>query len=288
VLIMWGMRDAPLLWFAALRALLAGLFLLAAALLPRHRATATALPRGAVTWALVGVLALMNVTLAFGAMFSSTRGLATGAAAVLSNAAPLLVVLPAWWLYSERPRTIEVGGVALGLGGLLLVAAPAGLGRGAGLALLAAVGITAGALLARRLAEVDLLALGAWQFLLGGVALSGVAAFVEGPPTDIAWSVRFAAVLLALSLGATALPYVLWFGELRRASLTSVTAWTLLVPVVGVLFGVTLLGERVTLTEGLGDTIVIAALLLVTHSSRAGRRRPVTTIDTGSGRQHHD
>ena len=272
VLITWGLRDVPVLWFAALRALVAGLFLFAALLLAGRRTDATVLPRRADTWGLIGVLALTNVTLTFGAMFASTGGLATGAAAVLSNSAPLLIVLPAWWLYSERPRAIEVAGAAIGFGGLLLVAAPAGLGRGAGLALLAAAGITAGALLARRLSDVDLLALGVWQFLLGGTALSVVAAVTEGPPTTITWSARFITVLLVLSTGATALPYVLWFGELRRASLTSVTAWTLLVPVVGVAFGVAILGERVTLMEGLGDVIVIAALLLVVQSSRAARR----------------
>lgn len=273
VLITWGMRDAPLLWFAALRAFVAGLLLLVTLLLSGRRADVTTLPRGPATWGLIGVLALMNVTLAFGAMFSSTGGLATGTAAVLSNSAPLLVVLPAWWLYSERPRIVEVVGSAIGFGGLVLVAAPAGLGRGAGLALLAAAGITVGALLARRLADVDLLALGAWQFLLGGAALSVVAAVTEGPPTAISWSARFIIVLLVLSAGATALPYVLWFGELRRASLTSVTAWTLLVPVVGVAFGVAILGERVTPMEALGDAFVVAALLLVTHSSRAAHRQ---------------
>jgi probable blue pigment (indigoidine) exporter len=272
VLILWGMRDASVLWFAALRALVAGLFLLGALLLSSRRGDATVFPRRGGTWGLIGALALTNVALTFGAMFAGASGLTAGAAAVLSNSAPLLVVLPAWWLYAERPRAVEIAGVALGFGGLVLVAAPTGFGRGAGLAVLAAVGITAGALLARRLTDVDLLALGMWQFLLGGTALSVVAAVTEGPPTTITWSARFLTVLLVLAAGATALPYVLWFGELRRASLTSVTAWTLLVPVVGVAFGVALLGERVTLMEWLGDAIVIAALLLVIQSSRAAHR----------------
>lgn len=272
VLITWGMRDASVLWFASLRALVTGLLLLAVLLIAGREANATVLPRRAGTWGLICVLALTNVALTFGAMFASTSGLTSGAAAVLSNSAPLLIVLPAWWLYAERPRAVEIAGVALGFGGLVLVAAPTGLGGGAGLAVLAAAGITAGALLARRLTDVDLLALGVWQFLIGGTVLSVVAVVTEGPPTTITWSARFITALFVLSAGATALPYVLWFGELRRASLTSVTAWTLLVPVVGVAFGVAVLGERVTLMEGLGDAIVIAALLLVIQSSRAAHR----------------
>ena len=265
-LVMWGMLDAPVLWFAALRALVAGAALLVATLITgRH---SRVFPRGPAAWGLIGVLAATNVTVAFAAMFASVTGVTTGVAAVLSNSTPLLVALPAWWLFGERPRFAEIAGVALGFGGLLLVAVPSGGGRGAGLALTAALGIGAGALLARRSAGVNLLALGAGQFLLGGVALAAVAALVEGPPT-ISWSARFIAVLAVLALVATALPYLLWFTELRRASITSVTAWTLLVPVVGVALGVVLLGERLTFAEGIGDAIVVAALALVAYANRA-------------------
>jgi probable blue pigment (indigoidine) exporter len=271
VLIRWGLRDAPVLWFAALRALLAGAALLAAALWAPGKRRERLVLHGASAWALTGVLALMNVTVAFGAMVASTTGTTTGVASVLANAQALLVVLPAWWLFGERVRAGELAGVALGFGGLVLVAAPSGAGRGAWLALLAAVGITAGALLARLLADIDVLVLGAWQFLVGGAVLAGAAVLVEGAPV-ISWTPRFTAALAALALAATALPYVLWFAELRRASLTAVTAWTLLVPVAGVVLAVVVLGEGVTLLEGAGDAIVVVALVLVARSGRAAAR----------------
>lgn len=50
----------------------------------------------------------------------------------------------------EQPRVLEIIGVAIGFGGLTLIVGPAGGGRGAWLALLAAATIAAGALLARR------------------------------------------------------------------------------------------------------------------------------------------
>ena len=266
VLVVVGMRDAPLLWFAALRALVAGVALLAATILSGH--ASRRLPRGGGAWGLIVVLALTNVAVAFGAMFASVTGATTGVAAVLSNSTPLLVVLPAWWLYGERPGVAVSVGIALGFGGLLLVAAPAGGGRGAALALAAAVGITTGALLARRLSGVDLLALGAGQFLLGGAVLALIALLVDGPPTAITWSVRFVVVLAVLGLATTALPYLLWFTELQRASLTSVTAWTLLVPVIGIVFGAVVLGERLSLAEGRGNAVVLAALAVVTYANR--------------------
>jgi probable blue pigment (indigoidine) exporter len=271
--IAWGLRDAPVLWFATLRALLAGVALLAAAVLMPPRATGRTVPRDAGTWTLVVLLAVTNVTVAFAAMFAAATGVTAGVASVLANAQPLLVILPAWWLFGERPRLPEVLAVAVGFSGLMLVAVPSGGGRGAGLAVLAAVAITAGTLLARWLAGVDLLALGAWQFLLGGAGLAVAAAVVEGPPTVIVWTGRFTMAVVTLAVAGTALPYVLWLAELRRASLTAVTAWTLLVPVAGVVLGVVVLRQGVGAVELVGDAIVVAALILIVWSARAAQRR---------------
>jgi probable blue pigment (indigoidine) exporter len=73
-----------------------------------------------------------------------------------------------------------------------------------------------------------------------------------------------------LALPGTALPYVLWFSELRRASITAVTSWTLLVPVVGVVLGVLVLGESWSARQVAGTALVVAAMVLVVNS---GRRR---------------
>ena len=54
-----------------------------------------------------------------------------------------------------------------------------------------------------------------------------------------------------------------WFIEVQRASLASVTAWMLLVPVVGVVLGVLVLGERLTGWTAAGVLIVLASLVVV-------------------------
>lgn len=59
-------------------------------------------PKLAAGWTIIAALDVVNVSLAFGAMFVGIAGLATGTAAVLANAQPLLILLPAWWLYGER------------------------------------------------------------------------------------------------------------------------------------------------------------------------------------------
>lgn len=264
LLLEWGIRGATVLWFVTWRALLAGVALLAVGALSRRRNADSSPPLTAGTWGLIGVLAVMNVTLAFAAMAQSTLSLTTGIAAMLANAQPLLVILPAWALFGEKPRPVEVTGVALGFGGLIVIALPSGGGHGAGLALLAAVGVTVGALLARRLADVDVLMLGAWQYLLGGLMLALMAAVIEGPPT-MGMPASSVAALVTLALAGTAVPYVLWFTELRRASITAVTSWTMLVPVIGAALGVVVLRESPSGAEIIGAAAVLVALAVVAY-----------------------
>lgn len=160
VTIRWGLRDAPVLWFATLRALVAGVALVALGN-AQHRPR----PSGRRAWGLIFALAMVNVTVAFAAMFAGVAGLATGTAAVLANAQPLLVLLPAWWLYGEAVTARTALGLTVGFFGLVVVALPGGGGSGAWLSILAAVGITSGTLLAPRLASVDLVQASAWHFL---------------------------------------------------------------------------------------------------------------------------
>ena len=272
-----GLDAAPVLWYAALRALLAGGALLAWAVVRRRP---LALPRTA--WPLVGWLGLVNVAVAFAAMFAGTAGIATGVAAVLANAQPLLIVAPAWALYRERPSRWALPGLTLGFAGLVLLTAPGGLGGGAGLSLLAAAAVTAGTLLARRLTGVDLVTASGWQFAVGGLLLTGAALAVDGGPGQIRWTTGFVVALLFLGLPGTALAFLWWFTEVRRAPLGVLTAWTLLVPVFGVVAGALLLGERPegwVPTGGLalalvGTAVVLAAGARTARVAANPQRRP--------------
>lgn len=257
----WGLRDAPLLWFAAFRALLGGTALAAVAAVQRRP-----LPRSARTWGRIGALGLVNVSLAFGAMFAGIAGLATGTAAVLSNAQPLLILLPAWWLYGERVSARAGIALVAGFGGLLVVAVPGGGGQGALLSLLAAGAVTAGTLMVRHLGDVDVVVASAAHFLFGGLALAAAAFAVEGVPV-IAWTPRFVAILAFLGLIATAATTLAWFVETQRCPVSSLTPWMFLVPVFGILIGL-VVGERPGLWTVTGVALVLVSMriALTRHS----------------------
>lgn len=266
VAIRWGLRDAPVLWFATLRSLIAGGALLGVAAAQHRR-----LPQGWGAWQLIGLLALANSGMAFAAMFAGVAGLATGTAAVLANAQPLLILLPAWWLYGERLTVRTSVGLALGFAGLLLVAVPAGGGKGAWLSILAAAAMTAGTLLARRLAATDVVQAAGWHFVIGGVGLAALAAAVEGAPR-IDWTLRFVVALGFLALVGTALAFWAWFTEALRAPLAPLAAWTFLTPVFGVAFAFAAGAGTPGGWTATGLTLVLGALWVVLRSSAPTRR----------------
>ena len=118
----WGARGGSTLWFVTWRALIAGLALLFGVALHRRRRGDRAAKWSLSMWGLVGALAILNVTVAFAAMAASvTRGDDRGGVGA-RECSSFAGGLPAWWLFGERPRVIEIVGVALGFGGLMLVA----------------------------------------------------------------------------------------------------------------------------------------------------------------------
>lgn len=256
VAIDWGLRDAPVLWFAALRSLLAGAALTVLGAVQRRP-----LPTGARSWSLIVLLAVTNAGVAFAAMFAGVSGSATGTAAVLANAQPLLVVLPAWWLYGERVTVRTGAALVVGFTGLVIVAVPAGGGKGAWLSILAAA-ITAGTLLARRLAGTDVVQAAGWHFLIGGAGLTVFATAVEGLPR-IAWSPRFVLALAFLALVGTALAFWAWFTETLRAPLAPLAAWTFLTPVFGVAFAFMAGADFPAGWTAAGLALVLASLLVM-------------------------
>lgn len=257
VAIEWGLRDAPVLWFAALRAVVAGGALLALAGVRR-----TPGPSGMRSWVWIAILGLVNVTVAFAAMFGGVAGLATGTAAVLANAQPLLILLPAWWFYGEAISARTAVALAVGFVGLALVAVPGGGGRGAVLSVVSAAAVTAGTLLSRRLVGVDLIVGTAWHLVIGGVALAAMAAIVEGAPV-IAWTPRFLMVLAFLAVVGTAATTVWWFAEARSSRLDVLTTWTFLTPVVGIVLSAVILGERPQGWTAAGLGVVLATMWIV-------------------------
>lgn len=116
-----------------------------------------------------------------------------------------------------------------------------------------------------------------WHFVIGGVALAVWAAAVEGAP-QIAWTPRFVVLLAFLSLVGTAAAFVAWFTETKYCRLDALTAWTFLVPVVGIVLAAVVLDERPAGWSAVGLFAVLVSLWVILRP-RYGRGRRTSAIN---------
>ncbi|MFJ8430896.1 EamA family transporter [Kitasatospora sp. NPDC094019] len=264
--------DRPL-WGAALRALPAGLLLLA--LRPRR-------PRGAWWWR-TAVLGLLNTAGFFVLLYIASQSLATSVASTVMAASPLAMLLLAWILTAARPARAHLLGALVGLAGvglmLLTRSEPVSL---PGLAASAAAMLVSslGYVLAARWREgADVLATTAWQLLAGGLVLLPLAVAFEGAPSVPAG--RELAAFGYVSLVATALAFAAWFTGLRRLPAGTVGLLGLLNPLTGVLLGTAVAGERLGPPQFAGLLLVLAGVALGRPRSarpRSARSRPVRSV----------
>jgi drug/metabolite transporter (DMT)-like permease len=187
-------------------------------------------------------------------------------AAVLTYTMPLMAVLLAWLLLGEKLSRRGSGALVLGAAGIALLAWPAlaragqvGGGWGLFFPLLAAFFWALGTAVSKRwVVQSDPTRSLAWQLAMGGVAgFVGAAWAGEVLPTQVSTQVALAFVYHVLL--ATALAYLLWFKLLKTASAGVSSLTTLLVPVVGVLGAMALVGERPTAVDWLGFALVLCA-----------------------------
>ncbi|BFO18088.1 EamA family transporter [Streptomyces sp. KM77-8] len=254
--------DRPL-YGAALRALPAGLVLLA---LCRQR------PHGAWWWR-SAVLGLLNVSVFFVLVYAASQLLPTSLASTVMAASPLTMMLIAWPLVHERPRTAHLAGAAIGLAGvcLMLLTGVRGVSTPGVLASAAAMLVASfGQILTKRWsAGTDVLASTAWQLTAGGPLLLPVAAAVEGRPPALSAPAVLAFGYVALV--ATALAFVAWFNGLRHLPSGTVGLIGLLNPVTGVLLGTAVAGEVLTVQQ-LGGLALVLGGVVLGRPRRAGRR----------------
>ena len=284
VAIIWGLcfvliqaslpSPAPLL-LGALRALIGGgVLVIWVALLRWRSGTGRPAARVADTRAkgsglpsipLLVALALANAAFALGAMYLAAGRAEAAVASILAGGQPLVLAAAGWALYSERLSLRAVTGLAVAMGGVVLVATTSSGATsldGVALALLAAAAPAAGTVLMRKLAPtIDVLLTTSAQFLVGGAILAGVSAVLE-PWSALSWSPAMLIGLLVLGVLGTGLAYVAWFWLLDRVSLVRLGAALFLVPVTGVVAAV-LIGDRPAPVALVGIAAVLVGIGIV-------------------------
>ena len=200
-LITIGLDLAPHIAFAALRAALAGVCLIALGFLCHRRA-----PVGVRSWTLIVVVGLGATSMGFLGMFHAAEFVAPGLATVIANVQPIIAAVLAHVFLGESLKMMGKFGLAVSLAGITVIALPGlaadhiqGYSLGIAYVVLAATGVSVGNVAIKRLTgQVDpIMAMGC-QLLIGAVPLALLSVLTEDV-SSLAWSTEFLLVLLALA-----------------------------------------------------------------------------------------
>jgi drug/metabolite transporter (DMT)-like permease len=232
------------------------------------------LPHASREWAyLAGMAVLANIAPYL--LFSwSEQRISSGLAGVLSGTTPLLTLLLARAFGIGRLTPLRVLGLALGLCGVVLLAAPWHDGsRAVSLAgVLAALGAAAcyaGSYVYARLLltnrGMEPLVLAAAQLSIGAVLLGAAVPWVGRQPMTLSSSVVLSVV--ALGVLSTGIAYVLNYRLIQDEGPTVASTTNYLTPVVAVLLGIAFVDERLSWNLIIGTAMILVGLWIAEHSS---------------------
>lgn len=275
-LIAIGLAFAPHLSFAALRAVAAGIALLLVAFCLREP-----FPRGWALWGWISLAGFGMTGFGYFGMFHAAEFVAPGLATVVANTQPFFAALLAYLLLRERLSRRGWIGMLIGFVGVLIVAGPqifAGDGPSTGLGvlyvMLAALGVAAGNVAIKKLANrVDAAMAMGLQLLVGAVPLIAIALLTE-EPRDLEWSPGFLISLLGLALPGTALAFWLWQSTLRSLPLSKANVFSFLVPFFGITIGALFFAEPLTLAVLIGVGLAAYGVYLAAQPERGMASTP--------------
>jgi O-acetylserine/cysteine efflux transporter len=273
VVMKWGLATLSPLLLCALRFIAASLPLLLFVPRPRN------LP-----WSLLAAYGLAQGVGQFGLLFTGMRlGMPAGMASVVLQTQAFITLLLAAALLGERPQRWQWWGLAVATLGLLAIGSAHG--DSARDMTLAGFLMTVGAaalwatsnLLTRHAAchgPYEPVPFIVWSSLFPVVPLLLLSAWLEGDMAAqlAAFGWRELAVVGYLAGLSTLVGYGLWTRLLQRYPASTVAPLSLLVPVVGLLSALLLLGERPSALQWLGTAGVLLGMVVNQFGGRWRRR----------------
>lgn len=239
----------------------------------RVQGRSVAIPRG--SWLHVIVASFPNVV-AFG-LFGTFAQLSanTTRVIIINYSMPIWASLMAWLFFRERITTRVALGLALCLGGLVVLVYPvweASLSEPVGLLLAmgCALSWAAGTIYMKwARIEGDLLAITFWQVVVGAVVFAIGVLIFRSPITFEPLHLRTVLAVLFSGTFGTGVAYFIWFNIIGRLPTATASLGSLANPVVGVIGSIILLGEALSRSDMIGFALIFAAAACVLLPQRS-------------------
>lgn len=244
------------------------------------------LPREAKVWLHFTVIAITGCVIPHLLFAWAEQYVSSSLASIYNAVTPITTALMATLAFRvEKLDRGQILGVAVGILGVIVIIAPwqyAALtgslwGQLACLGAATCYGFTFG--YTRKFLSARPIAGATFAFLnigIGGVIMLALTPVIAWHPVELNWTI----VLSLLTLGAlgTGLAYIWNINVLRAWGPTNASTVTYVTPVVGVLLGVLILGERFGWHEPIGAGLVLLGILLAQRRIRVGRRMPAASV----------
>lgn len=276
VVMKWGLATLSPLLLCALRFLAASLPLLLFVRPPPN-----------VRWSLLAAYGLAQGMGQFGLLFTGLKlGMPAGMASVVLQTQAFFTMLLAAVLMGERPQRWQWLGLGVAACGLGMIGAAKGDGAASMTLLgfvftLGAAGMWAVSNLLTRVAArqgpYEPVSFIVWTSVFPVLPLTLLALWLEGPHAVLqqlqhsGW--REVGAVAYLAVLSTLLGYGLWTRLLQRHAASTVAPLSLLVPVIGLVSAMVLLGERPSTVQWLGTLAVLLGMVINQLGGVWARRR---------------
>ncbi len=228
-------------------------------------------------WHLV-VVALLGIVIPFSLITWGEQTIDSGLAAILNGTVPLFAIVLAALVLADEPITVNrLVGLVVGFAGVVVLTSP-GLANGFGgslpgqLALIgASVSYAAAGVYARRTVRGVPALTSAFLEVGFAFVITLALAVVFGSPWATAIEPEAVFSVAWLGLIGSGLAFLAFFYLLERWGATRTALVAYLLPVVGIILGVLVLQEAISLPMLLGTALIIGGIALA--NSRFGQRR---------------
>lgn len=235
-------------------------------------------------WKWYAICGILQTSFQFIANQQALQYIDSGLTSLLCYTMPIWFALMAHFMIGERLTKLKTGALILGMIGLFLVLQinPFQI-EWKGMTLLAQLLVLSGAIawavsniiVKKVLDNHNKWQFTAYQMVIGTFVLFLYSIFVEQEYTVI-WGWESIAILLYSGVMASAVAYTLWTYLLGSGEGGKVSISLMLVPVIGIISGSILLGERLSFISMVGIFLILAALILVNKKEN----QPVNKIIT--------
>ncbi len=263
-----GLEDLPPMGFAAVRFVLAvciiGIIIIVQKI---------PLPKTAKEWKLIALTGILQFSVNYSTVFWSEQYISSGLAAVLQSMILIFGLILAWiFLPNERITKLKVFAVLLGIIGVAVIFIEQ-LQVNSIMAFAGCVAIVIGSYAAAQASILIKSKGGSFHpaSLVFGQMICGLpliiiySLLVEGNPLDFHWTWRAVICVVYLTIVGTIAAFWLYYWLLSRIESTKAMMISLVTPLIAVVIGAIVLGERLPMQTLFGGILILASIGLIVY-----------------------